>query len=1059
MAKKSATTLLQKLKFELGFSDAFIESIQDGLIILDTDGKLMLVNMAFCEMTGFEKPELLNLKAPFPFWPPELNDEFGKGLKRSLKEGLQGQFESIHMRKGGERFPVLIFVDVIKNTEHKVIAHLALFQDLIEKKKYVANTHESNQDLFSTLKYRRKYFDLLIEKKLFFEMNRALNNISDGIVSLNTDWCYTYVNKKAGELFGAEPSHYVGKHIWTEFPESVGSLFYIKYHRALESQEKQLFEEFYEPYGRWIEHRVYPSSEGLTIYFSDITEKKETETLLSENEKYLNNILNNIGDPMFVKDDQSRLLLVNDAFCSIFGLSKEDIIGKTLAEDVAEEETESFLKIDRQVIETGKENINEETLTVRGGETRIISTKKTRFVNEKGERFLVGIIRDNTERVTAERNLRLAKEFTDHLVMSMQEGLVIADLEGKIILVNDSACDILGYSKKELIGLTQPYPFAKTEDFERITEILKKIEKGSAPSFKLEFIRKNGERFLATFLTGNITNDQGEVIALFGTMMDISEEVKAKKILEENAKLSTKKKNVILELASLVGTDFISSLSQITKLSSETLNVGRVSIWSFNNDKTEIYCEDLYVHENRSHSKGMVLKKEKNPRYFDVLEKKQTLHVKDAQRAGATKQFTEDYLKPNNIKSMLDASITSANGQYGVLCFEHVGNTNRDWTADEQEFAISIASIVSLMVESHEKTIAENQLIVANEELSKANYELNELRNKLEQENVYLRNELDLVFNFEEMVYGSTKFSNVLSEVEKVATTNATVLLLGQSGTGKELLARAIHKIGLRNNKPLIKVNCSAIPRELIESELFGHKKGSFTGAVNDKVGKFELADGGTLFLDEIGELPMDMQPKILRFLQEGEIEVVGGAGLRKLDVRVIAATNRNLKEEIEKKRFREDLYFRLNVFPIEVPPLRKRKEDIPLLVEHFVDKFNKEYNKNIKYVSDTAMEKLLAYEWPGNIRELENLIERASILSSGETLFIPGFESNVQKSMIPIHSKNLSLETVQRNHIISVLEKCDWKISGSDSASELLDLKPSTLRDKMSKLGIKKIK
>tara|TARA_R110002050_G_scaffold143876_9_gene269272 strand:- start:1936 stop:3156 length:1221 start_codon:yes stop_codon:yes gene_type:complete len=404
----------------------------------------------------------------------------------------------------------------------------------------------------------------------------------------------------------------------------------------------------------------------------------------------------------------------------------------------------------------------------------------------------------------------------------------------------------------------------------------------------------------------------------------------------------------------------------------------------------------------------------------------------------------------------MDVFINSANGSYGIICFEHVGDDLRDWTAEEQEFATSIASIVSLMVESTERKHAEVKLVSANSELSELNTELNVLREKLERENVYLRNELDLVFNYEEMVYGSATFGNVLSEIEKVAPTDATVLLLGDSGTGKELLARATHNISHRNNHPLIKVNCSAIPRELFESELFGHKKGSFTGAFSDKIGKFELADNGTLFLDEIGELPLDMQPKILRFLQEGEIEVVGGAGVKKLNVRVIAATNRNLKEEIEKKQFREDLYFRLNVFPIVVPPLNKRKDDIPLLVEHFVDKFNKAYGKNIKYITDEAMDKLKSYNWPGNIRELENLIERASILSTDDTLLIPGFESTNQKAK-SINTKDLSLDTAQRNHILHVLEQCSWKITGDEGAAQLLNLKPSTLRDRMSKLDIKK--
>lgn len=670
--------------------------------------------------------------------------------------------------------------------------------------------------------------------------------------------------------------------------------------------------------------------------------------------------------------------------------------------------------------------------------------------------LILGIIRDITERKKAELDLKLAKEFTDNLVMSMQEGLLIVNLEGEIIMVNDSFCEMLGYTRKALMGLNLPYPFAKLEDFEEMSKNRQKVVIGEAPACQFEFIRKNGEKFLVSILSGNIKNDKGEVIALFGTIKDVSEEEKAKRILEASVARSKQKKQVILKLAGLVGGDFNLALQNITKLAATTLKVERVSIWSFNSEKTAINCEKLFVLSDGSHTSGLELKMADNKTYFNELNKEQAILVSDVVNDSITKGLTQNYLIPNNIASLMDVFINSTEGYYGILCFEHVGQP-RKWTADEQEFASSIASIVSLMVEGHERKQAEKNLLLANSELSNANLELNALREQLEQENVYLRNELDLVFNYEEMVYGSEAFSNVLTEVEKVAPTTATVLLLGESGTGKELLARAVHNTSLRNNKPLIKVNCSAIPRELMESELFGHKKGAFTGAIDDKIGKFELADGGTLFLDEIGELPLDMQPKILRFLQEGEIEVVGGTtGLKKLDVRVIAATNRNLKEEIEKKQFREDLYFRLNVFPIEVPPLRNRVEDIPFLVEHFIDKFNKSYGKNIKYIADEAMSKLKAYDWPGNIRELENLIERASILSNSDILVIPGFESSTHTAK-PIHNKDLSFEVAQRNHIIHVLEQCDWKISGSKSASTLLKLKPSTLRDKMTKLGIVK--
>ncbi|MBT8393539.1 MAG: sigma 54-interacting transcriptional regulator [Bacteroidia bacterium] len=369
----------------------------------------------------------------------------------------------------------------------------------------------------------------------------------------------------------------------------------------------------------------------------------------------------------------------------------------------------------------------------------------------------------------------------------------------------------------------------------------------------------------------------------------------------------------------------------------------------------------------------------------------------------------------------------------------------------------SLIKITGINIDVTEDRLAEEKLAKTNAELIDAVSSLNKLKKQLEDQNIYLKKELDLVFNFEEMVYGSAVFSEVLTDLERVAPTDATVLILGESGTGKELIARALHNLSLRKNKPLIKVNCSAIPSELIESELFGHKKGSFTGAVSDKVGKFELADGGTLFLDEIGDLPLAMQPKLLRFLQEGEMEVVGGTTTKSLDVRIIAATNKDLEKEVNKEQFREDLYFRLNVFPIEIPPLRERKEDIPLLVEHFCDKYGKKYRKNVKYISDSAMQSLRNHNWPGNIRELENLIERSVILSDTETLNLQGFGANNNKKNRSISNAKLTLNEVQRNHIIAVLEKTNWKIGGPDGAANILDIKPSTFRDKMKKLGIKR--
>ncbi|MEO8770208.1 MAG: sigma 54-interacting transcriptional regulator [Ferruginibacter sp.] len=330
---------------------------------------------------------------------------------------------------------------------------------------------------------------------------------------------------------------------------------------------------------------------------------------------------------------------------------------------------------------------------------------------------------------------------------------------------------------------------------------------------------------------------------------------------------------------------------------------------------------------------------------------------------------------------------------------------------------------------------------------------------KLQAQNIYLQEEIKLTHNFEEIISKSKNFHKVLQQIEQVASTDATVLILGESGTGKELLARAVHNISKRNKRPLIKINCANLPANLIESELFGHERGAFTGAMERKIGRFELADGGTVFLDEIGELPVELQAKLLRVLQEGEFERLGNPKTLKVNVRVIAATNRNLEEAIAKKEFREDLFYRLNVFQIVSPPLRSRKEDIPLLVKHFVKKYEGKMNREIKNIPDKVINALMLYDWPGNIRELENIVERALILSSGNTLEYGDWIPSFKNILIKENGKPslLKMNEVEREHIISILEKTNWKVSGENGAAKILGLNATTLESRMKKLEIKR--
>ena len=333
--------------------------------------------------------------------------------------------------------------------------------------------------------------------------------------------------------------------------------------------------------------------------------------------------------------------------------------------------------------------------------------------------------------------------------------------------------------------------------------------------------------------------------------------------------------------------------------------------------------------------------------------------------------------------------------------------------------------------------------------------EVAQLKIRLEAENLYLREEIKSQHNFEEIIGESQSIMAVLRQIEQVAPTDSTVLIRGDTGTGKELLARAIHHLSPRRARSLVKVNCGAIPVNLVESELFGHEKGSFTGALQRRIGRFELADGGTIFLDEIGELPLDAQVKLLRVLQEREVERVGSGHSTKVNVRVIAATNRDLHAAAKAGSFRADLLYRLNVFPIEVPPLSARASDIPLLVNRFVTKFSTKMGKKINGVSQATMDRLMTYSWPGNIRELENVIERATILAKGLTLQIDDvLQHGSSALLIPVAD---SLEEIERAHILRILQEVGWVVEGKQGAAARLDLHPNTLRSRMQKLGIKK--
>jgi formate hydrogenlyase transcriptional activator len=388
-------------------------------------------------------------------------------------------------------------------------------------------------------------------------------------------------------------------------------------------------------------------------------------------------------------------------------------------------------------------------------------------------------------------------------------------------------------------------------------------------------------------------------------------------------------------------------------------------------------------------------------------------------------------------KSICSVPLIARDRVIGTLALNR--RTDDDWSPEDVEFLMQVANQIAMTVEN-----------------SLAFGELAEMRERLATEKLYLEDEIRLDQNIGNMVGQGPVFQAVLKSVQTVAPIDSTVLILGETGTGKELVARAIHELSSRKKGSFVKVNCAAIPASLLESELFGHEKGSFTGAVAQKIGRFELAHHGTLFLDEIGEMPLELQPKLLRAIQDQEFERVGGNRTIRTDVRFVAATNRDLKAMVEEGKFRADLYYRLHVFPLNVPPLRERREDIPLLTRYFVQKHTERMGRNIDTLPTSVMEALTNYDWPGNIRELQNVLERSVILSNGSALEVPMSELIGKEAPLALHRRSSTeSQTPERARILKALEEARGTVGGPDGAAARLGLKRTTLQSRMRKYNI----
>ena len=657
---------------------------------------------------------------------------------------------------------------------------------------------------------------------------------------------------------------------------------------------------------------------------------------------------------------------------------------------------------------------------------------------------------DITERKHAEAALRKSEERWRSVYENSAIGVALTDLNGRFLAVNRAYEKMLGYTEEELRKLT--FLEITEEDYRDANwELVSELLEGKRQQFQIEkqYRRKDGT---LRWVSNNVSLVPGtESVPRF--IMTLSEDITQRKQAEAALRKSEEKNRSLLQINNAI----ITNLTQQALLHSISEALHRVI--SFDR------CAITLYEVARDTFRFLAVEGDLLSDYFRAgLEDSRTEtcaswvfdHQLPLLRRDLEKEreyANERRLVAEGIQSMCVLPLVFQGKCMGALSL--VSREKDRYSDEDAMFLQEVANQVALAIQNMQSY-----------------QEIDSLKARLEKENVYLQEELRTEHNFEEIVGNSPALLKVLHAVDQVAPTDSTVLIYGETGTGKELVARAIHSRSARNGRALVNVNCSAISAGLVESELFGHMKGAFTGALERRIGRFELAHGGTIFLDEIGELSLETQVKLLRVLQEHEFEPVGSSRSLRVDVRVIAATNRNLSEAVQAGRFRSDLFYRLNVFPIELPPLRERRSDIPQLVAFCISRVSKRLGKKIDGVSRESMDNLVNYPWPGNIRELQNVIERAVVLSVDPTLRLDrdlmpvaasakGMETPEraapERRQADLESpKLLTLDEVDRNHILAALQHTGGVVDGPNGAARILNLHPNTLRHRMDKLGIK---
>ena len=801
--------------------------------------------------------------------------------------------------------------------------------------------------------------------------------------------------------------------------------------------------------------RGKPKQDALS---KDVEERKSTNEDLRQSKERWQSVFENSAIGVALTDLTGHFLATNPTFQKLLGYTESDLQTLSFLDITHEDYREANWALVVELLEGKRDQFQIEKQYVRKDGSLIWVTNNVSMVPStlSVPGFIIALSEDITERKQAKEALQKSEERVRLILDSSAEGIFGCDPDGTCLFCNRAAVRLLGYDEPgELLGQNMqrlehhtrkdgsPFPIDECPIYVGLHE------NGGIHIDDDIFWRKDGTSFPVEYWSHPMVCD-GKTTGAVITFFNISERKEA----EEALRKSEQRKRSLLEINNAI----ITNLTQEALFASAYEAIRRVV--SFDRAAFLLYQPEkktlkLLSMDNEVESEFFRLGKEYNLAETRisawVLDHQESVVRSDLQKE--QESAGEGRLVAEGIQSYCVVPLVAMGKSIGTFTV---------WSEEKNRYSQDDAQLL-------QEVANQVALAIAN---MKSYEEIAALKARLEKENVYLQEEIRTEHNFEEIVGNSATLLELLRRVDQVAPTDTSVLIYGETGTGKELIARAIHDRSARKNRPLVKVNCSAISAGLVESELFGHVKGAFTGAFERRIGRFELADSGTIFLDEVGELPLETQVKLLRVLQEREFEPVGSNRSVRVDVRIIAATNRDLQESIKAGGFRSDLYYRLNVFPLEVPPLRERRSDIFQLAMFFLARYSRRIGKTMDGISTPSAEKLNSYTWPGNIRELQNVIERALILSPGPLLDLESelISVSAPKALVdtardtaevgPAAGPLAALKTLQeveRDHIAAVLKQTGGVVEGANGAAKTLGMHPNTLRHRMEKLGIKR--